>query len=71
MKYIPQFHEALNKLKSFYKNDYVFELIETKSALKKFTTQYTIHGEDGYDPLTFLKIVEPEVTKLFTNNQSI
>ena len=71
MKYIPQFHEALNKLKGFYKNDYVFELIETKSALKKFTTQYTIHGEDGYDPLTFLKIVEPGVTKLLTDNRSI
>ena len=72
IKYIPQFHEVLNKLKSFYKKeDLVFELIETKSALNKFTTQYTIHGADGYDPLTFLKIVEPEVTKLFTDNRSI
>jgi len=71
MKYIPQFHEALNKLKSFYKKDDLFKVIETKSALKKFTTQYTIHGADGYDPLTFLKIVEPEVTKLFTDNRSI
>ena len=71
IKYIPQFHEVLNKLKNFYKKeDLVFELIETKSALNKFTTQYTIHGEDGYDPLTFLKIVEPEVTKLFTEHQS-
>lgn len=71
MKYIPQFHQALNKLKGFYKKEDVFELIETKSALKNFTTQYTIHGEDGYDPLTFLKIVEPEVTKLFTDNRGI
>jgi len=29
MKYIPQFHEALNKLKSFYKKEDLFEVIET------------------------------------------
>ena len=71
IKYVPRFHEVLNKLKSYYKKADVFELQETKSALKKFTTQYTIHGKDGYDPLTFVKIVEPEVTKLLTDNRSI
>jgi hypothetical protein len=69
MKYVPRFHEVLNKLKSYYKKADVFEFEETKSALRKFTTQYTIHGKDGYDPLTFLKIVEPEVTKLLTDNR--
>jgi hypothetical protein len=71
MKYVPRFHEVLNKLKKYYKKADVFELEESKSALKKFTTQYTVPGKDGYDPQTFLKIVEPEVTKLLTDNRSI
>jgi hypothetical protein len=47
----------------------VFELKESKSALNKFTTQYTIHGRDGYDPLSFLKTIKPQVSKLLTDNR--
>ena len=61
----------INKVKRFYKKEDVFELKESKSALKKFTTQYIIHGKDGYDPLTFLKIVKPEVIKLLKDTRSI
>jgi len=72
MKYIPQktiFDNVLNKLKSFYKKD-VFELKESKSALNHFTTQYILQGKYGYDPLTFLKIVEPDVARLLTDNRN-
>ena len=61
----------INKVKSLYKKADVFELEETKSALKKFTTLYTIHGKGGYDPLTFLKKLEPEVSKFLMDNRSI
>jgi hypothetical protein len=71
-KHCPQkFDEVLNKVKSYYKKTDVFELKESKSALKKFTTQYTIQGKSGYDPLSFLKKVEPEVLKLLTSNRKI
>ena len=32
-----------------------FKAEECKSALRKFTTQYTIEGREGYDPQSFLR----------------
>ena len=46
-----------------------FELKESISALKRFTTQYTIDGKEGYDPQSFLRAVIPEAARLLKNTR--
>ena len=48
-------------LLQFYKP---FEIIESKSALKKFTVVYTIEGQKGYDERSFLNAVKQTVIAL-------
>ena len=45
-----------------------FEITKSESALKEFTTQYTIAGINGYDPISFLIGVKQNVINLLENN---
>ena len=45
-----------------------FEITKSESALKEFTTQYTIAGINGYDPTSFLIGVKQNVINLLENN---
>ena len=49
-----------------------FEVKEAESALRDFTTKYTIEGQAGYDPNTFFKSneVKESVIDLFKSNPS-
>ena len=46
------------------KMDKLAELKEGKSALKQFTTEYTIDGKAGYDAKSFLREAKPLVVDL-------
>ena len=46
-----------------------FELKESKSALRKFTMQYTIEGRAGYDPESFMRDVKQTVINLLRKNR--
>ena len=41
-----------------------FEILETKSSIKGFTTQYTINGIEGADAESFLAAARPQVVSL-------
>ena len=58
-----------NKIKGLYQKKKDFELKESISALKRFTTQYTIDGKEGYDPQSFIRAVQPGVTNLLKNTR--
>ena len=49
----------------------VFKLEESKSALKKFATQYTIDGVKGYVPKTFLSAVKPTILHFLKEHRNI
>ena len=53
---------------SLYKKS--FEVKEAESALRGFTTKYTIEGQAGYDPSMFFNEVKESVIKLFQSNPS-
>ena len=46
-----------------------FELKESKSALRKFTMQYTIEGRAGYDSESFMADVKRSVINFLRNNR--
>ena len=48
-----------------------FELVESKSALNKFTMQYTIEGVEGYGPKKFLSAVEPTILTFLRDHPNI
>ena len=48
-----------------------FELIECKSALKRFTRQYKIEGVEGYGPKRFLLEVKPTILTFLRENPDI
>ena len=45
-----------------------YNVRKTKSALKGFTTLYTIDGKDGIDAMSFLSSAQPHVLKILTYN---
>ena len=47
----------------------LYELKESKSALRQFTTQYTIEGRVGYDPQSFMLDVKQVVINFLRNNR--
>ena len=49
----------------------LFKLEESKSALKKFATQYTIDGVEGYVPKTFLSAVKPVINRFLKEHRNI
>jgi len=67
--YIPPIPNVVDKafqvvkknILKFYKP---FEIIESKSALKKFTVVYAIEGQKGYDERSFLNAVKQTVIDL-------
>ena len=59
-----------NKIKKFMKRrDSLFQLTQTKSALKNFAIQYRIIGSNGYDPEKFLIKYKQPITNLMTNTR--
>ena len=63
--------QVLNEVKEHVKKTYrrkPLTAIENASALRKFTTQYTIEGLDGYDPHSFLIEVKQVTTDLLRKN---
>ena len=63
------FNALKQKVMSLYKKS--FKVIESESALRGFTTKYTIEGQAGYDPSTFFNEVKESAIKLFKSNPSI
>jgi len=53
------------------KEEESFTVKETKSALNKFTIQYTIAGKDKFDADSFTDRSRPLVIKLLENNREI
>ena len=45
------------------------ELVETKSALKKFTKQFTVDGEVGFDPKSFFNITKKSLLRILRENR--
>ena len=62
------FNALKQKVMSLYKKS--FEVKEAESALRGFTTKYTIEGKAGYDPSTFFNEVKESVVDLFKSNPS-
>ena len=63
--------QVLNEVKEHVKKTYrrkPLTTIENASALRKFTTQYTIEGRDRYDPHSFLIEVKQVTTDLLRKN---
>ena len=63
--------QVLNEVKEHVKKTYrrkPLTAIENASALRKFTTQYTIEGRDEYDPHSFLIEVKQVTTDLLRKN---
>ena len=51
------------------KKSSLYELKESKSALRKFTMQYVIEGRAGYDPESFMADVKQSVINFLKNNR--
>ena len=51
------------------KKSSLYELKESKSALRKFTMQYVIEGRAGYDPESFMADVKRSVINFLRNNR--
>ena len=49
--------------------DTLFQLNESKSALKKFLIQYRLDGKDGCDPDLFLVNAKQSITNLLFNRR--
>ena len=62
MKKAEQKKSVLKKLKEK-------ELVETKSALKKFAKQFTVDGEVGFDPKSFFNITKRSLLKILRENK--
>jgi len=55
----------------FQKKEEPFTVKETKSALNKFTIQYTIAGRDNFDADSFMDRSRPLAFKLLENNREL
>ena len=51
------------------KKSSLYELKESKSALRKFSKQYTIEGRAGYDPESFMADVKRSIINFLRNNR--
>ena len=51
------------------KKSSLYDLKESKSALRKFTMQYVIEGRAGYDPESFMADVKRSVINFLRNNR--
>ncbi|XP_060083028.1 uncharacterized protein LOC132562303 [Ylistrum balloti] len=52
------------KVDALFRKQQMFEIRETRSALRKFTTQYTIDGREGFDAQSFLNTARQNVVNL-------
>ena len=58
------------EIDNIYKQIKIFEVKESKSALKKFAKVYTIDGKEGFDPQSFMDGARENMTKLLRNNRN-
>ncbi|WAR28172.1 hypothetical protein MAR_013876, partial [Mya arenaria] len=67
------FKQTLDEIKEHVKKTYKkvkpFEVKESWSALRRFTTQNEIEGRSGYIPQTFFDAVRPDVVRLISANR--
>ena len=61
--------DSKTKLRVCTKKKKDFELKESSSALKKFTTQYTIEGKEGYDPQSFAQAIISLIINFLKNTR--
>ncbi|WAR31551.1 hypothetical protein MAR_034093 [Mya arenaria] len=61
--------EVKEHVKKTYKKVKPFEVKESRSALRRFPTQYEIEGRSEYIPQTFLDAVRPDVVRLISANR--
>ena len=63
-------YSKLNKidLVELLRENKLFEITKSESALKEFTTLYTVTGINAYDPTSFLIGVKQNVINLLENN---
>ena len=66
--------EALESFKNLIKElcnrrDTLFQLKESKSALKKFAIQYRLDGKDGFEPDFYLVNAKQSITNLLINRR--
>ena len=61
----------LEKIKPKSTSSHHFKLVESASALKQFATQYSIEGEKGYGPLSFLRVVKPTILNFLREHYNI
>ena len=64
-------HVKKSIINLFLKTEEPFTVKETKSALNKFTIQYTTAGRDNFDADSFVDRSRPLVIKILENNREI
>ena len=62
MKKVEQKKSALKKLKEK-------ELVETKSALKKFVRQFTVEGDPVFNPKSFFNVTKVSLLRILRKNR--
>ena len=66
---VKEFKEKAEQKKSSFKKLKEKELVETKSALKKFTKQFTVDGEVGFDPKSFFNATKVSILRILRENR--
>ena len=65
----PRVKELQEEIKSIYNRMKLFEVRESKSALRKFAKAYTINGIEGYDARSFLQNARKNITSVLRDNR--
>ena len=66
----PNLKTIKKEIDNIYKKIEIFEVKESKSALKKFAKVYTIDGKEGFDPQSFMDGAHENMTELLRNNRN-
>ena len=65
----PRVKKLQEEIKSIYNRMILFEVRESKYALRKFAKAYTINGIEGYDARSFLQNARQNITNVLRNNR--
>ena len=65
----PRVKKPQEEIKSIYNRMKLFEVRESKSALRKFAKAYTINGIEGYDARSFLQNARKNITSVLRDNR--
>ena len=66
----PNLRKLKKKIDDIYKRKRIFEVTESDSALRNFANVYTIDGNDGFDPQSFMDGARENMTGLLRNNRN-